>query len=192
MRKALSTKIIYYITPAQCRAARALLGITQSELAEAAGLGLSTVVDFEKERRRVSDQAVKAMHDALKGAGIAFNGGGTAVAFSPAKSSYVTILGKSHHTGLKGKTKGGLLSSAQIRAARALLRWSAQDLARESALGVNTIRRAEVAEESISLTVANELAIRRAFEAVGVVFIDENGGGPGVRLRERSKEKSRK
>jgi ribosome-binding protein aMBF1 (putative translation factor) len=75
------------------------------------------------------------------------------------------------------------LSSAQIRAARALLRWSAQDLARQSALGVNTVRRAEVAEEKISLTAANDLAIRRAFETAGVEFIDANGGGPGVRLR---------
>ncbi len=88
--------------------------------------------------------------------------------------------------------KGAVLSSAQIRAARALLRWSAEDLARESALGVNTIRRAEVAEEGISLTVANNLAIRRAFENAGVELIDENGGGPGVRLRKRAKERSRK
>jgi hypothetical protein len=87
--------------------------------------------------------------------------------------------------GAKVNMKAGSLSSAQIRAARALLRWSAQDLARESALGVNTIRRAEVAEEGISLTAANELAIRRALEAAGVEFIDENGGGPGVRLRKR-------
>jgi hypothetical protein len=84
------------------------------------------------------------------------------------------------------------LSSAQIRAARALLRWSAQDLARESALGVNTIRRAEVAEEGISLTAANNLAIRRAFEAAGVEFIDENGGGLGVRFRRPSRDKSRR
>ena len=34
-----------------------------------------------------------------------------------------------------------------------------------------------------SLTAANELAIRRALEAAGIEFIDENGGGPGVRLR---------
>jgi hypothetical protein len=79
--------------------------------------------------------------------------------------------------------KKGALSSAQIRAARALLRWSAADLAKESALGANTIRRAEVAEEGTSLTAANELAIRRALEAAGVDFIDKNGGGPGVRLR---------
>jgi len=77
------------------------------------------------------------------------------------------------------------LTSVQIRAARSLLRWSAQDLARASALGVNTIRRAEIADVETSLTTANDLAIRRAFEAAGVEFIDENGGGPGVRLRHR-------
>jgi hypothetical protein len=77
------------------------------------------------------------------------------------------------------------LSGAQIRAARALLHWSAVDLAREASLGVNTIRRAEVADLGTSLTAANELAIRRALESAGVEFIDENGGGPGVRLRNR-------
>ena len=81
------------------------------------------------------------------------------------------------------------IKSAQIRAARALLRWSAIDLARASSVGVNTIRRAEVAESETSLTAANELAIRRALEVAGVEFIDENGGGPGVRLRERSQGK---
>lgn len=85
-----------------------------------------------------------------------------------------------------------ILSSAQIRAARALLRWSAADLAKESALGANTIRRAEVAEDGTSLTAANELAVRRALETAGVEFIDENGGGPGVRLRKSGKEKPRK
>ena len=79
--------------------------------------------------------------------------------------------------------KSAPLTAAQIRAGRALLRWSAADLARASALGANTIRRAEVAEIETSLTVANELAVRRALEAAGVEFIDENGGGPGVRLR---------
>src|SRR5215475_14080794 len=69
----LSTKIIDHVmTPAQCRAARALLGITQSQLAAAAGLGLSTVVDFEKERRRVSDDAIQDMQIILQRAGIAF------------------------------------------------------------------------------------------------------------------------
>ena len=81
------------------------------------------------------------------------------------------------------------ITSAQIRGARALLRWSAVDLARESSVGVNTIRRAEVAENGTSLTAANELAIRRALEVAGVEFIDENGGGSGVRLRKRQRPK---
>ena len=74
------------------------------------------------------------------------------------------------------------LSSGQIRAARALLRWSAEELAGESALGLATIRRAENAETH-SMTAANDLTVRRVLEAAGVEFIDENGGGPGVRLR---------
>ena len=84
------------------------------------------------------------------------------------------------------------LSSSQIRAARALLRWSADDLARESSLGLNTIKRAELAEDKTSLTVANDLAVRRALEAAGVEFIDENDGGPGVRLRQRRRPKTPK
>ena len=84
------------------------------------------------------------------------------------------------------------LTAGQIRAARAFLRWRAKDLAREAALGVATIRRAELAEVETSMTMANDLAVRRALEAAGVEFIEENGGGPGVRLQKRSREKSRK
>ncbi|MGU3358922.1 helix-turn-helix domain-containing protein [Methylobacterium sp. M6A4_1b] len=61
---------------AQCRAARALLDWTQPRLAEAAGVGLSTVVDFEKERRAVSAEAVGKVAAALQAAGIEFTNGG--------------------------------------------------------------------------------------------------------------------
>ncbi len=81
------------------------------------------------------------------------------------------------------------LTGAQIRSARALLRWSAQDLAKYSSLGVNTIRRAEATDDATSLTTANDLAIRRALEFAGVEFIDENGGGPGVRLAAKRRAK---
>jgi hypothetical protein len=81
------------------------------------------------------------------------------------------------------------LTSAQIRAARALLRWSAIDLAKESSVGVATVRRAELNEGASSMTTANDLAIRRALENAGVDFIDENGGGAGVRLRKRQRSK---
>ena len=70
----MSIGIRHSITSGQCRAARALLDITQPELAEAAGLGLSTIVDFEKSRRDVSRAAVHAMQKALEKAGIQFIG----------------------------------------------------------------------------------------------------------------------
>jgi hypothetical protein len=56
--------------------------IVAPELAEAAGLGLSTIVDFEKSRRDVTRAAVHAMHKALEKAGVQFiakNGGGPGV-----------------------------------------------------------------------------------------------------------------
>jgi hypothetical protein len=74
----------------------------------------------------------------------------------------------------------GKLTGAQIRAARGLLQWTALDLAQASALGVNTVRRAEAVNTETSLTAANEIAIRRAFEAAGVEFT--NGDQPGLRL----------
>ena len=75
----MSTKIVEEVSPAQCRAGRALLEITQTQLAASAGLGLSTVVDFEKERREVSPESVEAIRRALVRAGVEFideNGGG--------------------------------------------------------------------------------------------------------------------
>jgi hypothetical protein len=82
-----------------------------------------------------------------------------------------------------------LLSGGQIRAARALLRWSIEDLARQASLGLNTIKRAEAKDGPTSLTAANELAIRRAFESAGVEFT--NGDQPGVRLTEAAAAHSR-
>lgn len=58
------------MSPAQCRAARALLSVTQGRLAEMAGLGVSTVSDFELERREVSEGAQLAIKAALEQAGV--------------------------------------------------------------------------------------------------------------------------
>ena len=81
------------------------------------------------------------------------------------------------------------LTGPQIRAARALLRWRAEDLAQNSAVGVATVRRAELSEVETSMTAANDAAVRRALEAAGVEFIDQNGGGAGVRLRDATPAK---
>ena len=74
------------------------------------------------------------------------------------------------------------LTSNQIRAARALIRWRAEDLARASGVGIATIRRAELAEAETSLTVPNDMALRTALETAGVEFLNENGTGEGVRF----------
>ena len=63
------------------------------------------------------------------------------------------------------------------------IRWSAEDLARHSAVSVTTIRRAELMPSATALTRANDRAIRRALESAEVEFIDAEKGGPGVRLR---------
>ena len=70
------------MTPAQSRAGRALVDLTQPALAQSAGLGLSTVVDFERNRRPVSATAVRAMRTALEARGVVFideNGEGPGV-----------------------------------------------------------------------------------------------------------------
>jgi hypothetical protein len=54
---------------------------------------------------------------------------------------------------------------------------------------LRTIRRAELAERDTAMTSANDLALRNALETAGVELIDENGGGPGVRLRKRQPAK---
>ena len=76
------------------------------------------------------------------------------------------------------------LTSAQIRAARALIRWSAEELARQSSVSTTSIRRAELKPSETKLTRVNDQAIRRTLEEAGVEFIDADGAeGPGVRLK---------
>lgn len=75
------------------------------------------------------------------------------------------------------------MTTAQLRAARALLRMPADKLAGLAGVSLVTIRRAEAQDGLIRMMPANLDAIRRALEASGVEFIPENGGGVGVRLR---------
>ncbi len=75
-----------------------------------------------------------------------------------------------------------MLSSAQIRAARALLRWSASDLSQASGVGTATLQRMEVIEGVPSAQVRTLLAIKEALEAAGVEFVGTPTENPGVRL----------
>ncbi|KAB1121579.1 helix-turn-helix domain-containing protein [Neorhizobium galegae] len=79
-----------------------------------------------------------------------------------------------------------VITGAQIRAARGLVRWSADDLAAAAHIGISTVRRAEADDGFPPTTTANLKAIQLALESAGVEFIPENGGGAGVRFRKPS------
>lgn len=72
------------------------------------------------------------------------------------------------------------MTPSQCRAARALIEFSQTDLAAKAKVGESTVRNFEAGR---TIPVTNNLeAIQRALEAAGVEFIDENGGGAGVRF----------
>ena len=73
-----------------------------------------------------------------------------------------------------------MVTSAQIRAARGLLNWTVRDLAERSGEHRNTITRIETDATGPGYSID---AIQRALEAAGVIFIEGDGEGPGVRLR---------
>jgi transcriptional regulator with XRE-family HTH domain len=79
-----------------------------------------------------------------------------------------------------------MVTPEQCRAARALLAWSQQQLAAEARVAIVTVQQLEAGASQPRRATLD--VIRRALEAAGVEFIDENGGGPGVRLRHRSKK----
>jgi len=80
-----------------------------------------------------------------------------------------------------------MIDSAQCRAARALLAWSQQDLADAARVGIVTVHQLEAGTSEPRR--ATLQVIRNAFETAGIEFIDENGGGVGVRFRARRRDR---
>jgi transcriptional regulator with XRE-family HTH domain len=76
-----------------------------------------------------------------------------------------------------------MITAAQSRAARGLLAWTQKELAARAGVGIVTVQQLEAQINQPRRATLD--VIRRAFEAAGVELIDENGGGPGVRLKER-------
>jgi transcriptional regulator with XRE-family HTH domain len=74
-----------------------------------------------------------------------------------------------------------VITPPQCRMARAALQWSLKDLAERSRVNHVTINRFETGQAASNPS--TRMALRIALEAAGVVFIAENGGGAGVRLR---------
>lgn len=82
-----------------------------------------------------------------------------------------------------------MLTSELVRAARALVRWEQRDLAEASGVSLPTIKRLETKPGGLSAHGPTVSAILLAFERAGIQFIPENGGGAGVRFRERQEAK---
>ena len=82
-----------------------------------------------------------------------------------------------------------MITSEQVRAARALLRMEQKDLAEASKVSLPSIKRLETQPGPLAAQARTVDAIRAALESAGVIFVEENGEGPGVRLR---KKKARK
>ena len=74
-----------------------------------------------------------------------------------------------------------MISASQCRAARGLLDWSQQELADRAKVGIVTVRQLEAGAHQPRRATLD--VVRRCLEAAGVEFIEENGGGAGVRLR---------
>ena len=97
-----------------------------------------------------------------------------------------SALANSRSGATKASSKLGndsVILASQIRAACGLLRWSATDLAERSGISDATIRRAESADGMPTMQTKNLAAIKSALEAGGVILVEENGEGPGVRWR---------
>jgi predicted transcriptional regulator len=84
------------------------------------------------------------------------------------------------------------VSIRQVKAARALLAWSQEQLAAAATVSLPTIKRLEANDGLLGGRSATSERIQSALESAGIKFIDENGGGSGVRLRKRTGENSRK
>ena len=95
-----------------------------------------------------------------------------------AASQDVSVLGQRN-------CEFAMIEAAQIRAARGLVEWSQAQLAEASGLALSTIRRMEVTGGTLKSSVANVLKVQQALEVAGVIFIDEDDEGPGVRLRKQ-------
>jgi transcriptional regulator with XRE-family HTH domain len=81
------------------------------------------------------------------------------------------------------------VSIRQVKAARALLAWSQEELALAANVSIPTVKRLEAQDGPLGGRTETGDKIEAALEKAGIEFIDENGGGPGVRLGKRIHKK---
>ena len=79
------------------------------------------------------------------------------------------------------------MKPVQIKMARAAVGWGVRELAEKAGVTANTVTRIENGADAKQSTMNR---LQHALEIAGIEFIDENGGGPGVRLRQRHQKKN--
>lgn len=77
------------------------------------------------------------------------------------------------------------MRAIQLRMARAAIGWGVRELGKKAGVAANTVTRIENGADAKQSTMDK---LQRILEAAGIEFIEENGGGPGVRLRRRVKK----
>ena len=78
-----------------------------------------------------------------------------------------------------------MITSAQIRAARAMLDWSREQLSDNSSIGISALMRLESAEGVPSGNIKTFEAVQKAFEKAGIEFIGSPEEGAGVRWKNK-------
>jgi DNA-binding XRE family transcriptional regulator len=172
------------ISGKQIKVARVFLDWTQQGLAEKSGVSLATIQRMETSGlgRSILENAEK-VKTALEKAGIEFidqNDGGLAVRFRhpvPKTNPYL-----SQRQPAAPHKESSMISSKQIKVARAFLDWDQQDLAEKSGLHRQTTQRMETIGLGRS-SLENVEKVKTALEKAGIEFIDKNDGGLGVRFR---------
>lgn len=184
--------------------ARAALQWTVRDLAKAAGLHPNTISNLEIERFAGDAKTWKSIEKVLIHAGLEFieKSGSPGVCVRtlrpvPAKPSAgrdrYNINAEFHPKSMEIPSIGvDFITTGQLKAARALLGWSQNDLARRSGVSEPTIARLESVDGELGGREDTAEKLRNAVEAAGVEFIEENGGGPGVRLRKSHRLRTRK
>ncbi len=169
----------------QLKAARALLAWSQADLAQHSGVSEPTIARLESEDGLLGGKidTMEKILNAISQAGVTFiaaTNGGFGVQLS--KKAAKSYLGNDYSVADDAKPiksdQGYDFGAIQCKMARIALGWGTRDLAEAASVSPDTIARLERGEQLKSSTLA---AVRTAFEAAGIEFIPENGGGPGVR-----------
>jgi transcriptional regulator with XRE-family HTH domain len=171
----------------QCRAARAILGMAQLDLARLAKAKPETLASFENGRRTPLRSTVTKIRAVLVAHGISFvdDEEGIGVRRRRNLTELATWERQQADRAAREETNAEAqpITPAQCRAARAFLRWTVPDLATRAKVATSTIGAFEASmRESRGLQRHTLLAIKAAFASAGLEFTNKDGAG--VRLRE--------